>query len=130
MNNQEILEKAIQKAIDGGWNHPGPTYVPFVMSDRKHKLRVGQTDNGQVVHYRAVEEIIFDHDFAKALWGIYPQIEVHMMPELSFTRDSIPTVDIISYPTHRYEVWQYHLQQMVIAEDPIKYLASVLQLRQ
>lgn len=90
--NQEILAKAIQKAIDGGWNG-----VIFGWEWRLG-LRI----------YRTHSDFIFNHDFAKALWGEWSREELkaeyHNIYEL--------------------EPWQYHLQQMVIAEDPIKYLGE------
>ena len=52
MTNQEILEKAIRKAIDGGFIAP-PYKVPGYV---KHAI-----DND------TVPLIIYDHDFAKAL---------------------------------------------------------------
>lgn len=44
---------------------------------------------------------IFSHDFAKAFWG-----------------EEKPKVPIT--------LWQHHLQQMVLEEDPIKYLETFL----
>ena len=49
MTNQEILQKAISKAIDGSWDgKPDPW---------------GDT---------SVFDLIFNHDFAKAFFGEYP----------------------------------------------------------
>ena len=104
MSNQEILEKAIQKAIDGGWQPKSSRYdihtvgkygyvrwrwsgmnvVPDFSTDRPWSDQDWYT-------------VIYSHDFAKALWGDYSGV------------DSLPT-------------WQYHLRQMVISDDPIKYL--------
>lgn len=54
--------------------------------------------------------LVYNHDFAKALWGE----EEHTLhfPEGEIHRQS--------------PVWQYHLQQMVIAADPIQYLGMHL----
>ena len=43
MNNKEILQKAIEKAIQNGW----------VLQQ----------------HCESLECVIWDHDFAKAFWG-------------------------------------------------------------
>lgn len=48
--------------------------------------------------------IIFDHDFAKYFFG-----EEYFCNNKNFDKE-----------------WQYHLQQMVISEDPIKYLSKFL----
>lgn len=111
MTNEEILEKAIQKALDASWdmydhdkcnweivNHPYAT-------ERDHYfVRVLTSDIFIDASY-----IIFDHDFAKALWG----------EEKKHSRDQF--FDIIDK-----EGWKHYLQQMVIAEDPIKYLGEHL----
>ena len=90
MSNQEILTKAIQKAIAAGW---------------KPKSWSRDTIRSFMIDYKP-EQYIFNHDFAKALWG-----------------EEIPNPE-------RYDIeqtaWSYHLQQMVIAEDAIKYLGEHL----
>lgn len=105
MTNQEILTKAIEKAIAGGWKHQGIT--------DEGEMHFG--DSGVVVDwlrggqdYMSVGDLMLDHDFAKALWG----------EELSD--------DFVMFPDGEDygEVWKYHLQQMVIADDPIKYLGE------
>lgn len=105
MTNQEILTKAIKKGIAGGWR-----------GDLLGNLRVEPwSDNKGVTIVNGVgeewsqEEIIFNHDFAKSLWG-------ERIGKLPYDLDD-PTV---------YTVWQYHLRQMVIADDPIKYLEENL----
>ena len=108
MNNQEILEKAIQKAIDGGFPQAGDL-LPFELV----KNRVGT----YLIHserdgWASVEGLIFNHDFAKAIWG-EQKIDKVVKDEAG-----IKTY----YGPH--SGWQYHLQQMVIADDPIKYLGD------
>lgn len=102
MSNQEILEKAIQKAIDSGYKH---SLIPeWTVEDI---VRHGEYD-------------IFNHDFAKALWGEsrgYVRIPVVM----GFKGNNLGQ----TYQFHE-PAWQYHLQNMVIAEDPIKYLGENL----
>lgn len=103
MNNQEILTTAIEKAIAGGfvpwfdWPHSGyfedGFYSPGYDGDH---LDLG------------IEELIFDHAFAKALWG---ENENHRKVIVGET-------DWRKWPLD----WHHHLQQMVIAKDPIEYL--------
>ena len=52
-----------------------------------------------------VRQAVFEHSFAKAFWG-----EESISPR------------IIGAPT----AWKYHLQQMVLEEEPLKYLAKFL----
>lgn len=89
MSDKEILEKAIQKAIDGGWVISNAALLGEIASTR---------------------DILFNHEFAKALFGTENPYEI------SRTEDGLHT------HTFGGPAWQFHLQQMVIAEDPIAYL--------
>lgn len=55
---------------------------------------------------------IFSHEFAKAFWG-----------EKDWRNQSAEDRAKMQPPIG---VWQYHLQQMVLEEDPIKYLEKYL----
>lgn len=115
MSNKEILEKAIQKAIDGGWtggkffNWSGDWMgeVPKLEVTSPFpniawlKYKTGGVDVREETYPPSV--MLFDHDFAKAFFGAH-EIQVEYMEP----------------------AWQYHLQQMVIADDPIKYLGDNL----
>jgi phosphatidylserine/phosphatidylglycerophosphate/cardiolipin synthase-like enzyme len=59
-------------------------------------------------------ELIFNHDFAKALWGEHTDT-------LTVQNNSLNVKQVIDM-----NGWRYHLQQMVIADDPIKYLGKNL----
>lgn len=125
MTDKEILEKAIHKAIDGGWD-----IVDYTSSKDKHKIfnrDFEVREDGGIYSkgpYRCmecgkpdytVEEIIFNHSFAKALWGNnFMFVEQHnTTPIGGIARLKLP-------------VWQVHLQQMVISDDPIDYLGENL----
>lgn len=98
MTNEEILEKAVNKAVENGWKS-----LPW---DKDYASYV--TDG-----------FIFKHDFAKAFWGkeklcshcgkVYVN---HGDCGVSFTEGK--------------EAFKYHLQQMVLEEEPIKYLEQFL----
>lgn len=90
-NKQQILEKAIQKAIDGGY-------------DKQYAQEILDLLDEGADHEAFVRGVVFHQEFAKALWS-------GIRPENGFGQ---------------VEDWQYHLKQMVIAEDPIKYLGENL----
>lgn len=100
MTDKEILQKAIQKAIDSGW----------IINDIRWNDEMSvesvdfwfENDHGDL----AVNNLIWRHDFAKKLWGEEEYFDPH-----------IPEIMGLA-------MWQYHLQEMVIAEDPIQYLAE------
>lgn len=122
MSNREILEKAIQKAIDGGWKEPngntlrvddeGYIYSLVNFSEKHEGFRAYGAQFG-------LEKLIFSHDFAKALWGEEAELkDVQYTLELSDGEVTTP-IYRLAMP-----LWKWHLQQMVIDDDPIKYLGE------
>jgi hypothetical protein len=114
--DQEILTKAIQKAIDDGWTLPGYKMYKgdiYEVTDLRSRLQYGEFELHIDGGYNevSVNQVIFNHDFAKALWG-----EDERKPE--------PVANSQFMTTVFKRDWRYHLQQMVIADDPIKYLGE------
>ena len=105
MTNKEILEKAIQKAIDGGLaGYWADRYRDCVELEELAYL----TDGNNIDDGETVEKLIYNRDFAKALWGEWSDAERGALyPEI-----------------YELERWQLYLQAMVIADDPIKYLGE------
>ena len=101
MTNQAILEKAIRKARKNGW-------------DKEHADMVEELMKEKAVYFQWVKAssfFIFNHDFCRTLWGEEP----HAAP------------GAIGYGiTGDLRNWAWHLQQMVVSEDPIKYLGKHL----
>lgn len=115
MPNQEILEKAIQKAIDNGWlpnNHSGEV---FELDDLTKPQK--QAVLNMLLESPYQYEYLFDKGFAKALWGEEESAEVITR----WHRQSNTKDDWIGELVPE---WKKHLQQMVIAEDPIQYLGE------
>ena len=103
MNNETILKQAIEKAVHNG-------YEP---EER-------ETQNVTVSHYYDSKEWyadIFSHDFAKAFWKDEPR-KMYLVK----TED----VGIGSVTVDGGEAWKAHLQQMVLEEEPLKYLEKFL----
>ena len=105
MTNEEILKKAVEKAVKNGYksftdlSHIGTYDGSFGTSLRvfaKHK-------DGP--YARDGETIIFSHDFAKAFWG---------------TERKTKGKWFIG------EMWQLHLREMVLEEEPLKYIEKFL----
>jgi len=108
MTSETILRKAIEKAIKNGWH-----------GEYLGKLTIWQQDNG-IVRIKnnldeewSVEEIIYNHKFARALFG------EELIPNELFSTTYQP--EETKYYTTR-PAWQTHLMHMVIDDDPIKYL--------
>lgn len=176
MDKKEILEKAIQKAIDGGWTTVGRNYwyVCEVCEKENETLNTFRRDragvkyefnkhcgsHGNKLVRREVQnhwfvsngaiggglsfhvsypnmrnlkdgvrstglsipiyELIFNHDFAKAIW------RESMNTDKTFVKLDTPQKNGREYLLNVKPNWKYHLQQMVIAEDPLKYLGDNL----
>lgn len=120
MTNKEVLEKAITKAVEGGFNN-GKSFTIKKLYEHGGEHLVAIVDTtGKVVPLH-INGIIFNHDFAKALWGKSGTAKMHYIYPMNwglFENDELHTT------TALLSEWQYHLQQMVIAPDPIAYLAQ------
>jgi uncharacterized protein (DUF1697 family) len=122
LTNQQILEKAIQKAIDGGWGRP----YWVIINDYK------EFDTAFSQH--PFETIIFNHDFAQALWGkgtpkTYENYKDILVPSKYSEKYEAKVRELYNKYLKDFDSddnWRNHLKQMVIAEDPIKYLGENL----
>lgn len=102
MSNKEILIKAVGKAIESGWTMWN--WEGYRFTNAYGVLTGIQDSEGEVMGVRT-KELLFNQKFAKALWGENKEF------------------------TYYYEglaYWCYHLQQMVISDDPIKYLGDYI----
>lgn len=103
MSKQEILEKAIALAIEGGWK------------DFRWQ-RVLRDNNFIDV---PINQIIFNHDFAKALWGdARDHIGWGYKHNIGTPDEDIFNIEMTA-PT-----WKLRLAQMAIADDPIEFLGN------
>lgn len=110
MTKQEILTKAIQKAMDNGFDGKPLWAVDFTAQGASKALL--QYSNPHV------NSVIYSHDFAKAIWPGDNSEYVKAWNQSAKSHLDMPVLNPLDY----YPDWQYHLQQMVISEDPIKYL--------
>jgi hypothetical protein len=90
MTNQEILKKAIEKAVSN-------SYIDWGVPEGS-----------------AAYSVIFSHDFAKAFWG-----EEFKEGEAESSNEKWVSGYEWEFKGKR---WQWHLQQMVLEEEPLKYL--------
>jgi hypothetical protein len=96
MTDEQILEKAIKKAIANGWEIKFGGTPLWNAKELAVFIASSISRTGSLVH---VYGLIYDSDFAKALW-----------------------------PDQKDDNWksasEEHLQQMVIAEEPLQYLGA------
>lgn len=107
MTQAEKLSKLIQKAIDGGWEPE-----EWVQGPQHLTQSLMQMDK--------VNTVIFNHGFAKALWG--DNVYYTTYRDMFGSTVSKDDPKAIKGHANGLPKWQYRLQQMVIADDPIDYM--------
>ena len=114
MTKEEIFRKTIEKAVKNGWKKDlfRSVDIDIQIPADFENLIIGE--KGQY-RFGSVIELIFNHDFAKALWGFDNKV----CPVLKDGERMDNKEKIIP-------AWQYHLHQMVLKEDPILYLKDFI----
>lgn len=102
MKTETILKKALTKAWKEGWDRD------------KRCWEGGGTED--LLNFNEYYALIFSHDFAKAFFG-------EELVEEDFY-EAVPYDE--GYEKLRLPAWKYHLQQMVLEKEPLKYLSKFL----
>lgn len=96
MTDREILVKAMTEAVKNGFG-----WIDFFSAQGLlHYKGLIEEIAEQLVRNKTWGILIFNHKFAQALWG--------------FIGDDKTNINN----------WHYHLQKMVVAEKPLKYLGD------
>lgn len=122
MTQEQILKKAIEKAIKNGYD----------IKDRDYNNATGCESMGYLDTIQMSRVLCFSHDFAKAFFGEGMQIDYtkpcpHCKGKLEIAN---PTGSCyhVHYPegcdicSAYYIDWEDCLQEMVLEKDPISYL--------
>lgn len=126
MTEKQILKKAIEKARKNGYKPDVIefTVVPYDGSLERYRVYFNFNDDGNIETFGHDDMyIIFSHAFAKAFWGVTngsPCMKSFCECE-GWHEDKDRPKSEGYYPR-----WQYHLQQMVLEENPILYLEKFL----
>lgn len=113
MTDKEILERAITKAKHNGFKKQEPYYI---YPDERLGILIGESvNNAHVARVYNVNDIIFSHEFAKAFWKD--------KDDVTFIESDIN--DMVEYEKQK-SSWKYHLQKMVVEEEPLKYIERYL----
>lgn len=109
---KKILEQAIQKAQSNGfmpeWEFVHTTNMGWTKRMKGPPLT--KPGEAYITYMLSEEQIIFDHDFAKALWGD---------GWANFTEGQSGDLFSLQAPN-----WKGHLMNMVISVNPINYLGK------
>ena len=121
MSNKEILKKAIEKAVKNGYKYSQKAFDYFMEAERK-------TLSDYVFQEKLYYPIIFSRPFAKAFWGEkeYMAYYAGYNEWADATKKASKNAEYDDEQHNRMFLWQYHLQQMVLVEQPLKYLERYL----
>lgn len=120
LTHEQILKAAIEKAVKNG-------YTPFWQHEHLVDNKEGymSTIVESIQRSHRVLEILYSHDFAKAFWGErdFDTYGVDFQILEPFPQGHAVYADELYYDG---QIWQYHLQIMVLEPDPIKYLEKFI----
>ncbi len=115
MTNKEILTKAISKAVDNGFDDQG-----FL------EMYNALTKLGKVVtRDELIPSLVFSHDFVKSFWG-GPKCSTEKVERGSDMFCSECGTVYCASKSFWESFWQYHGQQLFLAEDRLKYIERYL----
>lgn len=134
MTNEEILKKAIEKAVRNGYEANSlKDHVRWCTETKKFKnvytgkmVKLPQDKEGILLNFVNTHwnwsnldwdtssqlGLAFSHGFAKCFWG---------EKDIVLDTPSGKKIHGVNIPA-----WEWHLQQMVLEEDPISYLSQFL----
>lgn len=102
MTDKEILKKAIEKIERNGFNSSKWMKNNYPLTPNYLCMGTGILSKNNK-HYM----LIFSHEFAKAYWG--EKENINSCYEVGVLKD-----------------WEYHLSQMVMKKQPLKYIEDFL----
>lgn len=116
IDNQKTVRNAVQRAMDNGW-----VYNKYSMDDSylNSDFIARMVFDPCCAEDRVnIKDLIFDHDFIKALWPadghVYNASDHCKMCNADGEYDSTEYC------------WQYHLREMITAKYPVSYLEKHL----
>ncbi len=126
MTRLELLQALIRQARANGFEfrkwYTGRLGLPWTSFEDATRLLASEH------RYYA---LLFSHEFAQSLWKDGDKI-TFVVPNTTFTRmkkdGTILNVERKAYTRRsgREGVWRYHIQQLALAEDPLRYLRRYL----
>ncbi len=127
MTRFELLKLVVGRAHTNGFEfrrwYTARLGLPWINAEAALRLLDGQ---------RRYYALLFSHEFASNFWKTGTEITFEL-PAASFDRvmpdGSVRTIQRKPFirRSARPDVWRYHLQQMALAEEPLRYLRRYLQ---
>ena len=128
MTIENILKNAIKQAIKNGFIYMGNAfdvgceYKGFNLDGTIFYHIKDTPEENREIDCQCICDVIFSHNFAKAFWG-NEEIGIFSFERYENFKDwRVP----VSSKRTGYVAWQYHLQQIVLENNPLKYLEKFL----
>ncbi len=130
MTRLQLLQLAVARARSNGFElrrwYTGRLGLPWISSDASIRLLDTQ---------RRYYALLFAHEFASSFWKTGTDITFEIpatrferqMPDGS--RRTVTRKPFIRRSARR-DVWRYHLRQMALAEEPLRYLRKYLHIEE
>jgi hypothetical protein len=126
MTRLELLTIVVGRARSNGFEfrrwYTGRLDLPWISAEAALKLLDQQ---------RRYYALLFSHDFANAFWKAGEEITFNV-PAQAFQRPmpdgTLKTIQRKSFTRRsaRRDAWRYHLREMALAEEPLRYLRKYL----
>jgi hypothetical protein len=130
MTRLELLTIVVGRARANGFEfrrwYTGRLGIPWISAEASLKLLDQQ---------RRYYALLFSHEFANAFWKAGEEI-TFSVPAQSFQRPmpdgSLKTVERKGFirRSARKDAWRYHLKEMALAEEPLRYLRKYLNVQE
>jgi len=120
MTDREILSNAIDKAIANGFKFEKDMVPPVLLMEYEEKM-------WNYIPYRnQLNGFLFSHSFAKAFWGTDKTDWENINKKDNWWEWQDSNYWVGNEAEFVGERWQYHLQNMVLEDNPIEYLEKFL----
>jgi hypothetical protein len=124
MEREEILKKAILKAIENGFKYEKEFEVTNIDEDEFVSATI-RTDEGLMDVLYHINGIIFDHEFAKAFWG-----ELQATKCCGSGSYIVQHVEYCNECEHKVieyiDEWKHHIQKLATSTDRLEYISNFI----
>jgi hypothetical protein len=115
MEREEILKKAIEKAVKGG----------FGKDSMWEEIDIGRVEKEgfwtiDVDGFITFAELFFDHEFAKAFWG---EDKICVMQHEGTCNQEWECEECMNQDD-KYGRWEYHIKQLALSTDRLEYISK------
>ncbi|CAN5689764.1 hypothetical protein BH10ACI4_BH10ACI4_38210 [soil metagenome] len=130
MTRFELLQLLIGQARSNGFE-----FRKWYVSNLKLPWESASKAVEMLAEQRRYYALLFSHDFAESFWKAGQRI-TFQIPNQTFQRvrpdGSIGTVNRKSYirRSARHDAWKYHLREMALAEEPLRYMKRYLRVEE